>query len=36
MRPLDRLHVEVDSAGDFVLADRGITGVREGTRLSIA
>ena len=36
MCTLNRLHVEVDGAGGLMFADRGIAGVCEGARLSIA
>jgi hypothetical protein len=36
VRAFDRLHVEVDSACGGVFADRGIAGVCEGARLSVA
>ena len=36
MRTLDRLHVEVNGAGGFILTDRGISGVCQRAGLSIA
>lgn len=36
MCTLNRLHVEVDGAGGLMFADRGIAGVCEGARLSVA
>jgi hypothetical protein len=35
VRALDRLHVEVDGACGFVLADRGVAGVGQGAGLSV-